>query len=716
MQQDSLFGEQDVPDPAWQTPGSAEDTTEETEEEPSLAEDQAIDFITGKVVTVRDHSKEAVRQRIAEALFKEHGIARESMARDFPIPVERQGRRKTTKRADIAIFAHGEPHTLANLRRVVVCKPEPNNGRTITKLRTLEQAKADLEELEEILGTESTPEVRYGLWTNGLDFFYLYKESRAVGAKYQPLPYWPQEDESLGNGLAATASTSVRRAEAVMLRTSFRRCHNYVHGNEGLPKDAAFWQFLYLLFAKLYDEHQVRAYNTVPRFYTTPFEPFKDEGRRAIQDRVLNLFEDVKRAYPLFTPRDELTLSPRALAFIVGELAPYDLTGSDLDVKGIAYQELVGTNLRGDRGQYFTPSSAVELMVDILDPQDTEIVLDPACGTGGFLRETLRHLLQRWKREQGTEGRPDTEEQLAEYRRRLSTYAATYLYGADFDPFLVRATQMSIMMLTDNPGHVYHMDSLLFPYGEPPGVAEIKENGPQLGHADIVLTNPPFGTGIKIEEEIVLDQYREGGGIAKSWARDKDTGALNAGEAPVKSMAPEQLFVQRTVDWVKPGGRVGIVLPNGLLSNPGPADEAIRTWILDNCWVLASVELPVEAFIHDAGVNILTTLLFLKKKPAHAKNSEAMRVSAGKAPHDYPVFMAVAEKVGIDRRGNPVYQRHPNGDIVQEEVEELAPDGTRQVRRRKVIDNDLPKIAAAYHAFRAEHPEPGGDTESGAYG
>ena len=107
----------------------------------------------------------------------------------------------------------------------------------------------------------------------------------------------------------------------------------------------------------------------------------------------------MKKEYKLFTARDELTLSDRALAFIVGEIAPYNLTGTDADVKGIAYQELVGTNLRGDRGQYFTPPDAVKLMVDILDPKEDETVLDPACGTGGFLRGTLRHLLDKWRDE-----------------------------------------------------------------------------------------------------------------------------------------------------------------------------------------------------------------------------------------------------------------------------------------------------------------------------
>jgi type I restriction enzyme M protein len=175
-------------------------------------------------------------------------------------------------------------------------------------------------------------------------------------------------------------------------------------------------------------------------------------------------------------------------------------------------------------------------------------------------------------------------------------------------------------------------------------------------------------------------------------------------------MAPEQLFIQRVVQWVRPGGKVGIVLPNGILSNPGPTDEAIRRWILRNCWVLASVELPVETFIHEAGVNILTSLLFLKKKTDDEMQREAI---AGAQP-DYPVFMAVAEKVGIDRRGNLVYKRRPDGEVIlqrQNEIEQIRVRGmdlTTQIRRLvRVVDDDLPEIAKAYKAFREKYPEPG---------
>ena len=673
---------------------------------PSLAEDEIIDFITNKPVKLKGN--EEVRQRIARGLYFEYRFRVEDMERDFPIQVSATGQRRTTKRADIAIFEPYAEHTLANLRRVVICKPAPKEGRTVTKIRTYQQAQKDLAELETLLGTDSTPQVEYGMWTNGVDFFFLRKETGKYGfsAKFEPRANWPSADDSSDPGIAASVSR-LRRGETAMLKTAFRRCHNYIHGNEGMSKDVAFWQFLYLLFAKMHDEHENLRTGRERQFYVQPAEPFTDAGRRAIRRRVETLFAEVRDKYELFKAGDEFTLSDRALAFIVGEIAPYNLMGTDADVKGIAYQELVGTNLRGDRGQYFTPPAAVRLMVDILDPKEDETVLDPACGTGGFLRETLRHLLEKWRADEHTTGFPDTKEQLITHQGRLQKYADDHLFGADFDSSLVRTSSMSVMMLTGKPGNIFYMDSLAFPGGDLPGIEEAKSSI-RLGSIDVLMTNPPFGTDIKVEDPDVLAAYRDG--VAKSWSRDKETGQVVAGANDVSAMAPEQLFIERAVQWVRPGGRIGIVLPNGILSNPGPADEGMRGWIIRNCWVLASIELPVEAFIHEAGVNILTSLLFLKKKTDKEIEAE---VISGRQP-DYPVFMAVAEKVGIDRRGNEVYKRRPDGEIIltTEYVDQrISVHGVEQEirvpRRVRAIDDDLPGIAKAYETFRKEYPEPG---------
>ncbi len=670
-----------------------------------LPEDVIIDLITGDAV--KETEKEKVRQELIRGLWREYRIPLADMARDFPVPTLTEEGRRRIRRADIAIFRPGTAHTADNVQRVVICKPRPKNGK-VTKIRTHEQARRDLEELEVLMGYDLALQIEYGMWANGVDYFFLHKKQERFGVTYHPMTSWPLVNDSLAGPNSLISAAKLRRGEAGMLKTAFRRCHNYIHGNEGMSKDAAFWQFLYLLFAKVHDEQVSKGDPNARRFYALPEEPYDDEGRRKIRRRVLDLFAEVKQEYPDFTARDEITLSDRALAFIVSELGAYDLDDTEIDVKGLAYQELVGTNLRGDRGQYFTPRGAVQLMVDILDPQADETVFDPACGTGGFLRETLRHRLVSWQVAEDTANRSKTPQQLAAYRSRLRGYAEKHLFGADFDPSLVRATNLNVMLLTGGPGNIYHMDSLAFPVGHLDGLAEARSRIP-LNSIDVLMTNPPFGTDIKIVDGDVLNHYRDG--VAKSWSRNKETGQLNAADRDAAPpMAPEQLFIQRAVEWVKPGGRIGIVLPNGILSNPGPADEAIRRWILANCWVLASVELPVETFIVEANVNILTTLLFLKKKTAEERMDQTLGVQ-----QDYPVFMAVAEKVGVDRRGNEVYERKPNGDIIYttyvETEEVLNPDGhteTRVIQRRqKVIDNDLPKIAEAYHAFRCHHPEPG---------
>lgn len=674
-------------------------TSDEAAAVESIGDDVLVDYITGE--PVKDTAKERVRQRVARAMFHEDGIAVEDMKTGFSVPV-RDGEKTHRKKVDIAVFAAGASHALENLRRVVICKPEPKVGKkSVVKLRDFQQAQKDLEELKLCMASVETCE--YGLWTNSLDAFYLHKVRKRFGDEFEPSADWPPAGESGSATLASEAR--MRPADKEGLRMAFRRCHNFIHGNEGMPKDAAFWQFLYLIFAKMHDE---RATNGARRFFAHGDEPFTEAGRKAIRKRIEPLFEEVKRKYgpksehPIFRGNEEITLSDRALAFLVAELSRYDMTRTDIDAKGAAYQELVGTNLRGDRGQYFTPRGAIRLTVEILDPKERETVLDPACGTGGFLVETLNHFVRQWKAEEGTAGQPDTTKENVAHQERLLAFTEKHLFGADFDPFLVRASSMNVLMAANTTGNIFHMDSLAFSKGYLPGVEQAKEKIP-LGSVDVLMTNPPFGSDIPITDPEVLKMYE--GGLAQNWR--KNEGEWVRGSGSYNAVAPEVLFIQRSVDWLREGGRMGIVLPNGILGNPG--DEPIRRWILDHCWVLASVELPVEGFIVEANVNILTSLLFLKKKTTEERKAESI---AG--PVDYPVFMAVAEKVGVDRRGNTLYKRSPDGEIILHEVtvrERKRVNGESKfatlVRKEPIVDDDQPEIAKAYWEFRAEYPEPG---------
>lgn len=655
----------------------------------TIAAGYTLDYVSG--TQVKETKKELVRQRVVRALIHEYGFSPEDMENDFSVG----GRKKV----DVAIFHHGSEHTLENLSRVVICRPEPKVGKNAVRIRDFKQAAADLDGLENIM--REVEAIQYGLWTNGLEFFFLEKEQKRFETKCNPIGDWPMAEESIGTkDVVSDAHTRV--ADNEMLKVTFRRCHNFIHGNEGMPKDAAFWQFLYLIFCKMHDESlrakQRQAWRR--RFWAGPREQFEDKGRKEIRKRIDSLFSEVKKQYKnIFRGNEEITLSDRALAFIVSELAKYDFTRTDVDAKGVAYQEIVGTNLRGDRGQYFTPRGVVKLVVEMLDPKEDERVLDPACGTGGFLVATLGHMLKKFREEQDTKPGQESTTEFLSVHERLKEYASNMVFGADFDPFLIRASQMNMVMAGDDRGHLYHINSLEFPGGHLPQVKDAKKDLLPFGSFDVVMTNPPFGSDIPITEKNILQNFE----LAHNWEPDGEGGFRNTGVLK-SSVAPEILFIERCLKWIKPGtGRMGIVLPDGILGNP--AAEYIRWWIMREAQVLASVDLPVEAFIAEANVNILTSLLFLRRKSEEEKRAEALG-----GTEEYPVFMAVAEKVGFDRRGNKLYKRTPDGEEIiesREYVERIRIGGEwvkrTLTRNEKVEDNDLPVIAEKYREFLKEH-------------
>jgi type I restriction enzyme M protein len=669
----------------------------EQEEATAVEDGTLLDYITGD--KVKDTPKEKVRQRIARALFHEYGIPLDYMERDFAVKVKAGDRTKTVK-VDIAIFAsprqQGVVRQLSDLRRAVVCRPEPSTGnKGVTKLRDHEQAQEDLATVEAFM--RAGENCNWGLWTNGLEFFFLQKAVSRFEVACNPVGDWPAWDESVGSR-EVVSDARMRRADPDMLRVAFRRSHNYIHGNQGMPKDTAFWQFLYLIFCKMHDE---TAANGGRRFWAGPKEQFEPAGQQAIRDRVLPLFAEVKQKHKdIFRGNEEIILNPRALAFMVSELARYDLTHTDLDAKGAAYQEIVGSNLKGDRGQFFTPRGVIKLMVRMLDPKPNERLLDPACGTGGFLVAALAHLLGKMRAEAGVRASEDDTQAGKAVLKRFREYARTQVFGADFDEALVRASQMNLVMASNEMGHVYHIDSLEYPAGSLGG-SEAARKEIKWGSIDVLTTNPPFGSNIPTDESV-----RKHFELAHVWERTDDNNFRNTGRLQ-GNVPPEVLFIERCLEWLKPGGRMGIVLPDGILGNPG--DEPIRWWIMQHAWVLASIDIPVECFNVEANVAVLTSLVFLKKKTDAERNREAQV-----GPSDYPVFMAVAEKVGYDRRGNILYKRKPDGEEIvemQEEQERITIEGRPVVttlrRPRKIVDNYLPTIADAYAEFRRQHKEPG---------
>ena len=274
--------------------------------------------------------------------------------------------------------------------------------------------------------------------------------------------------------------------------------------------------------------------------------------------------------------------------------------------------------------------------------------------------------------------------------RDATAYAQNCLFGIDFDPELLRAAKMNMLINNDGHGNLVVANSLELTATE---LNADKFNGldMRLGSFDIVLTNPPFGTKIPVDDPAVLRAYD----LAHRWRKD-DTGFWVKQEGALRAkMPPEILFIERCMQFLKEGGRMGIVLPDGILGNPD--NEPIRAWILQQARVLASIDLPVEAFLPQVGVQ--ASLLFLQKKTT-------AEINAG-ADDDYPIFMAVAEYVGHDRRGNPTFRRDPDGyELTEEYTVEMSVfrDGrealeTRRLRRKKPAD-DLPVIVDRFREWQ----------------
>ena len=568
----------------------------------SLAEGSLLDYISGEAI--KDTPKERVRQRIARALLHEYGVVLSDMEASFPVPVG--GRRK---RADIAVFAPGSAHTIENLTRVVLCEREPRPSKKgATKIRDHEHARKEVALLHALMGAASG--CRLGLWTNGLELFFFAKRELAgregERVEYEPIGDWPAVGDAAGR--ERSPSARMRRADPDMLRVTFRRCHNFIHGNEGMPREAAFWQFLYLIFAKIHDE---RSAGPKRRFWAAPAEQFTPAGRAAIRARVLPLFDEVKARYAnIFRGEERLSLSERALAFMVSELAKYDLSRTEVDAKGAAYQEIVGSNLRGDKGQFFTPRSVISMAVNMLDPKPGERFMDPACGTGGFLVAAIDHVDAQYCRARGLERSRKTAAQRREVLALQRAFAAERLFGADFDPYLVKAAQMNVHLASDADPQVFHVNSLELPDGRLDDVPAARAAVP-MGSVDVIATNPPFGARIPVTDPQILRRYE----LGRAW-RERGPGEFVMRAALQGSVAPEVLFIERVVQLLKPGGRAALVLPNGLLSNP--SDAYIRSWLMRRARILASVELPMETFIPEANVNILTSVLFIQKRARQA--------------------------------------------------------------------------------------------------
>jgi len=642
----------------------------------------------------KDTADEQTLQSLIEQLLREYEVDPKDMDRDVRLSLEQEdpstGKIKAQRRAaSLVVYAHGTEHVPQNIIRVAVA----------ARAGTKSAAKKGVPELEEILGAVNDQPEIYGLWTNGSELAFRMRRfnRRSGAAELTELTDFPAPNETLED-LESAERRPLRVASGDSLLRAFKRCHDYLYGNQNMRGDKAFWQLLHLIFAKILDEQQSRR-----AFFVGATEGNTAEGQKRVAKRIKALFDEAKtKVYKdVFDGSERIDLNDRSLTYIAAELGRYSLLSTDTDAKGTAYEAITSTTLKRERGQFFTPRNVIRMTVEMLDPRPGQKVLDPACGSGGFLVVALAHVRRGLLAEAGC-SQPESPlpSELKKVEQGIKKYAKGCLYGIDVDPDLRKAARMNMVMNNDGHGNIACFNSL--EYGVPgrksEAMTEFEDNGGGLGQFDFVLTNPPFGAKIPVDDPTVLGQFD----LGHRWARTADGWAR--GELQ-KKVPPEILFIENCYRFLRPGtGVMGIVIPNGILGNPGEQMEAVRWWMLRHMELLASIDLPGEAFLPQ--VSVQASCVFLRRRAP----SELKMVGSG-GPKQGAVFMAIAENCGHGRRGETRYVRRPDG--TEETVEQLITtrwEKARKVeirsrtRKVRVLADDMPWIAAQYRKHVSGKP------------
>ncbi|MBO7111372.1 MAG: type I restriction enzyme HsdR N-terminal domain-containing protein [Bacteroidaceae bacterium] len=658
-----------------------------------IPEGSVRDYIDGKIR--KETPEEYVRQTIEKRLVIEHKYLKTQIKVEYTV---KMGSGK--KRADIVIFPSGSSEEdlkdQHNIKIIIECKKESVKPT---------DSKEGIEQLKAYMAACSNCE--WGMWTNGKHKTVFKKVQTPKGFEYDECNDIPSADGST-NENERPQRTSLTKATDDNLLFTFRTCHDIISVNEGHSKQAAFFEFLKIIFCKIQDERNVLE---PIEFFTTSSERNFPDGQLSVYNRIAKIFETVKkRNSKIFDENDVIKLEPRTVARIVGELQKYSLLNTNIDYKGKAYEEIVGSNLRGDRGEFFTPRNVMHMAVDMINPKVGEKVLDSSCGTGGFVVTAMNAVIAKLTRkmEEQYGNKEDWSNDIRKmFDDQISQIAAENFFGFDINPDLVKATKMNMVMNNDGSGNIIQLNTLLPPilWQDDRKTAIQKAmsnphpitNVASIGVFDVIVTNPPFGSKIPIDDQQILEQYD----LGHSWNKD-DSGHWQMTGNLRGSVPPEQLFIERIIQLLKPGGRAAIVLPDSIFSSPGL--EFIRVWLLHNTRIIASIDLHADTFQPHNGTQC--SILFVVKKTEKEKDEEK---ELGQIM-DYEIFMAMIDHIGHDKRGNVIYKRDEEGNLIMEHkeanVREIDHDGNITYRKEtfeeKIVNDQTILVADVFTKWKKE--------------
>jgi type I restriction enzyme M protein len=389
---------------------------------------------------------------------------------------------------------------------------------------------------------------------------------------------------------------------------TLQKAHDTVWQGGKLAPTTAFDEISKLLFCKLQDETESPI--------TTKGQPYKFqvgtyETANEVFDRINKIYQEAKQKdAEVF--KEDIRLEPKVVYAVVEHLQSINFNKTDLDTKGIAFETFMGKFFKGEMGQFFTPRELIKFCVKMMNPQTNQLLLDPACGSGGFLLNAMDFIRERAQEEY------DNDPVLA--YRMWHDFAKDNLFGIDINDQIARVCKMNMILHDDGHTNIISTDSLT-------DVNDINRIHPKFKENafDLVLTNPPFGATAKESEKPYLKNYNLG--------KDK------------KAQKTEILFIEQCLKFLKPGtGKLAIVLPDGILTNSSL--QYVRDFIMARTQILAIVSLPQFAFTH-FGAGVKSSLVFLRKKSIDEKQG------------DYPIFMAIAEHIGYDATG----RKEPVNDL-----------------------------------------------------
>ena len=580
--------------------------------------------------------EEEVRQKYICRLIDSYGYSKDQM--DQEIQVSNSQRGQGAARADIVVWRSLDDKDNKKYPLIVVeCKAE---SVTIRK-------------------EDYYQGMNYASWAHA-DFFVTtnLKETRIFKIVKGQIPDKLDEIVDIPN---ATQANNQKEIDKLLIQTKkftrdeFSRllfkCHNIIRNNDKLSPEAAFDEISKILFIKIRyerenDEGQIFSKERFVENRKSYEKLNKEMGVTNAIPFYQNLFEKTKQQFAndhLFDDNAKIEIRENSFEQIVKELEIYNLSTTSDDVKGIAFEQFLGKTFRGELGQFFTPRTIVDFMVSILDPQEGELVCDPCCGSGGFLIIAFEYV--REKIEKDIEAQKESiKEQLygVDYEKmsakkrqevdsevarifsylneelninnengRLRSLSFDCIYGTDANPRMARTAKMNMIMHGDGHGGVHHHDGLL-------NVNGIFEN-----RFDVILTNPPFGSRVEKDLKITeADKFTDEAKIAvyKKRYGDAYTQALkqvndNVGKSllslyKIDNGLTEVLFIERCLNLLKPGGRMGIVLPEGVLN--GTNIQKAREFVEGKAKILLIVSIPQDVFIA-SGATVKPSLLFFKK-------------------------------------------------------------------------------------------------------